>query len=154
MSPSRQLSSRGIVLFAFGVAIALYLAYLLREELVVIYVSALFAVVLMPLVRGVMKLHIGRWHPGRGMAVFIIVLLTVGSLAAFFGFGLRPAFKDLREFVSELPQRAPQFFARMQQLPILRDVNMDSLRKSSGRYRQSRQLCSALPATGPAPWCA
>ncbi len=129
MSPSRQLSSRGIVLFAFGVAIALYLAYLLREELVVIYVSALFAVVLMPLVRGVMKLHIGRWHPGRGMAVFIIVLLAGGSLAAFFGFALRPAFKDLREFIKELPQRGPQFFARLQQIPILRSVDLDTLQE-------------------------
>jgi predicted PurR-regulated permease PerM len=123
------MTPRGVVLFAFGVAIALYLAYLLRTELVVIYVSAMFAVVLMPLVRGVMKLHIRQWHPGRGMAVFIIVLLTVGSLGAFFGIGLRPAFKDLREFVRELPERGPQFFARMQQLPILRSVNLDSLQE-------------------------
>jgi predicted PurR-regulated permease PerM len=89
----------------------------------------MFAVVLMPLVRGVMKLHIGQWRPGRGTAVFIIVLLTVGSLAAFFGFALRPAFKDLREFIKELPQRGPQFFARMQQLPILREVNTDSIQE-------------------------
>ena len=129
MTPIRQLSPRGIVLFAFGVAIALYLSYLLRAELVTIYVSALFAVVLMPLVRGVMKLRIGRWHPGRGMAVFLIVLLTAGSLGAFFGFGLRPAFKDLREFIAELPQRGPQFFARMEKLPVLRDVDLDALQE-------------------------
>jgi predicted PurR-regulated permease PerM len=129
MTSARPMTSRGIVLFAFGVAIALYLAYLLREELVIIYVSALFAVVLMPLVRGVMKLHVGRWRPGRGTAVFIIVLLTVGSLGAFLGFALRPAFKDLREFIKELPQRGPQFFSRMQQLPILREVNMDAIQE-------------------------
>ncbi len=129
MTPTRPMSPRGIVLFSFGVAIALYLAYLLRAELVVIYVSALFAVVLMPLVRGVMKLHIGQWRPGRGMAVFIIVLLTVGSLGLFFGVGLRPAFRDLREFIRELPQRGPQFFARMQQLPILHSLDLDSLQE-------------------------
>ena len=60
MTSSKPMDPRTIVLFAFGVAIALYLAWLLRDVLVVIYVSALFAVVLMPLVRGVMKLHIGR----------------------------------------------------------------------------------------------
>jgi len=118
---------RTLVLFAFGVAIALYFAWLLHDVLVVIYVSALFAVVLMPLVRGVMKLHIGRWSPGRGMAVMIIVLLTAGSLTAFFAFALRPAFKDLREFIRELPQRGPQFVARIQQVPLLRDVNLDDL---------------------------
>jgi predicted PurR-regulated permease PerM len=120
---------RSIVLFCFGVAIALYLAFLLRDVLVVIYVSAMFAVVLMPLVRFVMKLQIRRWHPGRGVAVLLIVLLTGGSLALFFGFALRPAFKDLREFIKELPARGPQFFARIQELPILREVNMDSLQE-------------------------
>jgi predicted PurR-regulated permease PerM len=120
---------RGIVLFCFGVGIVLYFAWLLHDVLVVIYVSALFAVVLMPLVRGVMKLRIGTWHPGRGMAVLIIVLLTAGSLTAFLVFALRPAFKDLREFVRELPQRGPQFFSRIQELPLLRDMNLDALQE-------------------------
>lgn len=129
MTTSKPMDPRSIVLFCFGVAIALYLAFLLRDVLVVIYVSAMFAVVLMPLVRFVMKLQIRRWHPGRGVAVLLIVLLTGGSLALFFGFALRPAFKDLREFIKELPARGPQFFARIQELPILREVNMDSLQE-------------------------
>ncbi len=120
---------RNIVMFAFGVGIALYLAYLLRDVLVVIYVSALFAVVLMPLVRGVMKLHIGRWSPGRGMAVMLIVVLTIGGLTVFFAFALRPAFKDLREFITELPGRGPQFFDRIRQVPFLRDMNLDALQE-------------------------
>lgn len=129
MTTTKPMDPRSIVLFSFGVGIALYLAYILRDVLVVIYVSALFAVVLMPLVRGVMKLRIGRWHPGRGMAVFLIVLLTLGSLTAFFAFALRPAFTDLREFFRELPQKGPQFFARIQQVPVLRDVNLDALQE-------------------------
>ncbi|MFP5228419.1 MAG: AI-2E family transporter [Acidobacteriota bacterium] len=129
MSTTKPMDPRNIVLFAFGVALALYLAWFLRDVLVVIYVSAMFAVVLMPLVRGVMKLHIGRWHPGRGMAVFLIVLLTGGSLVLFFALALRPAFGDLREFIKELPDRGPQFFARIQQLPVLRDINMDALQE-------------------------
>lgn len=129
MTTTKPMDPRSIVLFCFGVAISLYLAFLLRDVLVVIYVSAMFAVVLMPLVRFVMKLQIRRWHPGRGVAVLIIVLLTGGSLALFFGLALRPAFKDLRGFIKELPQQGPQFFARMQQLPILREVNMDSLQE-------------------------
>jgi predicted PurR-regulated permease PerM len=127
MTATKPMDPRAIVLFSFGVAIALYLAYLLHDVLVVIYVSALFAVVLMPLVRGVMKLHIGKWSPGRGMAVLIILLLFTGCLTVFFVFALRPAFKDLREFIRELPQRGPQFFARIQQVPLMHDVDLDAL---------------------------
>jgi predicted PurR-regulated permease PerM len=126
---SKPLGPRGIVLFAFGVAIALYFAWLLNDVLVVIYVSALFAVVLMPLVRAVMKLHIGRWHPGRGMAVFLILVLTVGSLTVFFVFALAPAFADLRQFISQLPQRGPEFFSRLHRLPLIRDIDLASLQE-------------------------
>lgn len=126
---SRPLSPRGMVLFAFGVALALYLAWLLRDVLVVIYVSALFAVVLMPLVRWVMKLRIGRWHPGRGMAVFIILVLSVGSLACFFTFALAPAFRDLRDFIRQFPQRGPEFFSRLQRLPLVRNMDLAALQQ-------------------------
>jgi predicted PurR-regulated permease PerM len=126
---SRSLGPRGMVLFAFGVALALYFAWLLHEVLLVIYVSALFAVVLMPLVRFVMRLRIGRWHPGRGMAVFLILVLTVGSLTAFFLFALAPAFRDFRDFIRQLPQRGPEFFGRLQRLPFIRDINLASLQE-------------------------
>ncbi len=129
MTASKPMDPRTIVLFTFGVGIALYFAWLLHDELVVIYVSALFAVVLMPLVRGVMKLRIGRWHPGRGMAVFLILLLTFGGLGVFFAFALRPAFGDLHQFFAELPQRGPQLFNRIQQVPILREIDLDSLQE-------------------------
>jgi predicted PurR-regulated permease PerM len=124
---SKPLGARGTVLFTFAVGIGLYLAWLLRDVLVVIYVSALFAVVLMPLVRGMMKLHIRQWHPSRGIAVLSMVLLTVGALSAFLFVGLRPAFLDLRDLVKKLPVEGPEFFGRMQQVPILRDLDWGTL---------------------------
>ena len=126
---SRPLGPRGIVLFAFGVAIGLYFAWLLQDVLVVIYVSALFAVVLMPVVRGIMRLRIGRWHPGRGMAVLLLLVMTVGSLTVFFMFALAPAFRDLREFVKELPTKGPQFFGRLREVPLLRDLDLGALQQ-------------------------
>ncbi|MFZ0631285.1 MAG: AI-2E family transporter [Acidobacteriaceae bacterium] len=126
---SKPPGPRSTVLFAFAVAIALYLAWLLHDVLVVIYVSALFAVVLMPVVRAIMKLRIGKWHPGRGMAVFILLLLTTGGLTVFFIVGLSPAFRDLREFIRELPQRGPEFFARLEKIPVLRDIDLDALQE-------------------------
>jgi predicted PurR-regulated permease PerM len=124
---SKPLGARGTVLFTFAVGIGLYLAWMLRDVLVVIYVSALFAVVLMPLVRGMMLLHIGQWHPSRGVAVLTMVLLTVGGLGVFLFFGLRPAFLDLRDLVKRLPEEGPQFFARMKDVPLLRDVDTVAL---------------------------
>ena len=126
---TRPAGPRSTVLFAFAVAIGLYLAWLLHDVLLVIYVSALFAVVLMPVVRAIMMLRIGRWHPGRGMAVLILLVLTAGGLTLFFIVGLTPAFRDLREFIKELPQRGPEFFARLQKLPVLRDIDLDALQE-------------------------
>lgn len=124
---SRPTSPRGLVLFAFAVAVGIYLAWLLQDVLVVIYVSGLFAVVLMPLVRWIQKLRIGRWRPGRAMAVLIMLVMTVGTLTVFFVFALAPAFSDLRQFLTQLPERGPEFFARIQTLPLIRDINLTSL---------------------------
>ncbi|HEX4067391.1 MAG TPA: AI-2E family transporter [Acidobacteriaceae bacterium] len=129
MTPMKPMGPRGIVLFTFGVGIALYLAYLLHDVLVVIYVSALFAVVLMPVVTAIMKLRIRSWHPGRGMAVLILLLGTAGTLTLFSFFALAPAFGDLREFIKELPQKAPEFFQRLSQVPLLKNVDLDSLQE-------------------------
>lgn len=126
---SRPASPRGLVLFTFAVAIGLYFAWLLHDIVLVIYVSGLFAVVLMPMVRWIMRLHIGRWHPGRAMAVLIMMLITIGTLTIFFVFALAPAFHDLREFIKQLPQRAPELFARLERLPVVRGINLDSLQE-------------------------
>lgn len=129
MTATKPMGPRGIVLFAFGVAIVLYFAYLLHDALVMIYVSGLFAVVLLPLVTTIQKLRIRNWHPGRGMAVMILLLGTAGLLSVFFLFALAPAFGDLKEFIKELPQKGPQFFNRLQQVPVIRDMDLDALQE-------------------------
>ncbi len=123
----RQRAVRGNILFTFGVALALYVAWQLRDVLEIIYVSALFAVVLMPVMRGIMKLRIGKWQPGRGTAVFLLLLAIAGSLTLFIGFALPPAIHDMRQFLAELPTRGPQMVARIQQLPLAKHVNVGAL---------------------------
>ena len=58
---------RGYIVFAFAIALALLIAYLMREILLLLYVSVLFAVVLSPVIQGIMRLHIRSWHPGKGL---------------------------------------------------------------------------------------
>ncbi|MBT9330528.1 AI-2E family transporter [Paracidobacterium acidisoli] len=118
---------RGVVLFAFAVALAIYFAWLLRDVLVLIYVSALFAVVLLPVVRCITRLRIGRWQPGRAMAVLLLLLSVLIAIMLFAFFAIPPVVRDLREFGKELPKRGPELLQRLESLPLLQHVDFDSL---------------------------
>src|SRR5215469_10835522 len=89
----RQRAVRGNILFAFAIALLLYTAWHVRDVLEIIYVSALFAVVLMPVMRGIMKLQIGKWSPGRGSAIFILFLAVAGAASLFFFVALPPVIR-------------------------------------------------------------
>lgn len=116
-------SVRGYILFTFALAIGLYLAWLLRDVLVLLYVSALFAVVLTPIVRAVQRVRIGRWHPSHGIAIFIIMGVLLGGITAFLILTLPPLVRDFTTFVQTLPGRSPEFLARLERIPLLRKVN-------------------------------
>ncbi|MFT4111503.1 AI-2E family transporter [Silvibacterium sp.] len=126
-SAQRPQSPRAHILFAFAVALALYTAWHVREELVLLYVSALFAVVLMPVVRIITNLRIGRWSPGRGMAILLLLIVVAGAATLFFAFALPPVIRDLHEFVGELPTRGPQLLDRIRKLPFAQRVDVSSL---------------------------
>ena len=123
----RQRAIRGHILFTFGVALALYTAWHVRDVLEIIYVSALFAVVLMPVMRGIMKLRIGKWSPGRGSAIFILLLAVAGAASLFFFVALPPVIRDMRQFAVELPTRGPQLLDRIRRLPLSSHVDVNAL---------------------------
>jgi predicted PurR-regulated permease PerM len=123
--PQRTL--RSDIIFTFALGMGLTFAYYLRKELAVLYVSALFAVVLMPVVRGVQKIKIGKWSPSRGSAIFIILLGVGGAITLFFMFALPPVIYDMREFVKELPTRGPDMLIRIKHLPFASRLNVAGL---------------------------
>jgi predicted PurR-regulated permease PerM len=125
--PRKNRSARADIVFTFALAIGLYLAWLLRNVLLIIYVSALSAVVLMPLVNGLRRLRIGNWRPSRVVAILMLFLIVGGLAALFFGFALPPVARDMSQFASELPVRGPQLLLRAQELPIVRHLNLSSL---------------------------
>lgn len=118
---------RSDIVFTFLLALGIYLAWLVRDVLVLIYVSALFAVVLMPVVRFIMKLRIGAWQPGRGSAIVILLLAVAGFATLFFVFALPPVVRDVREFISELPTRGPQLLSRVRHIPFMQRVDVAAL---------------------------
>ena len=118
-------SLRGDILFGFAVALALYLAWVLRHVLVLLYVSALFAVVLKPLTLFIANLRIGRFHPFRKAGIFVLVLFVVGGLAGFGFLAVPPVARDLRSFAQDLPSRMPAIQEKLGRVPFADSIDWD-----------------------------
>ena len=122
VSDSPRTFRRDIV-FAFALALACYLAWLIRDVLVMLYASALFAVILTPLVRSTASLHIGRWQPFKGSAIFLLLLIAAGAFTAFGFLALPPVLSDLQKFAQEMPARLPGVLQKLQSIPLIQQLD-------------------------------
>ena len=120
-------SLRGDITFAFALALAGYAAWLIRSALVLFYVSALFAVVLQPLVQFIARWRIGRFQPFKRVSIFILLLAVVGGLIGFGFFALPPVIRDLEEFGKEMPLRLPPILERLRNIPLVGRINLTEL---------------------------
>jgi predicted PurR-regulated permease PerM len=120
-------SLRSDITFTFALALACYVAWLVRDVLMLLYVSALFAVVLQPLVQFVGNLRIGRFRPFKGAAIFILLFVVIGGLVAFGFFALPPVIRDLEEFGKEMPARLPGITDRLRHFPLAGRINLNDL---------------------------
>jgi predicted PurR-regulated permease PerM len=124
---ARTRSARGNVVFAFAIALGLATAYLMRQILLLLYVSALFAVVLSPIIRAITRIPIGKWHPGRGLAIFLLLLSLAAAATLFFAFALPPVLRDVQSLVSELPTRGPQLLDQLHRVPFISHLNLSGI---------------------------
>src|ERR1700734_2529336 len=122
---------RGHILFFFAVVLAGALAWRLRSVLELVYVSALFAVVLMPIVQEIQKVRIRRWSPSRPAAIILLVVAVLTALVLFFMLCLPPVLRDIHHFVEELPVRIPDLVGRIHRLPMSDKLGLDSLAAKS-----------------------
>lgn len=138
---------RGHILFAFGVVILLYLAWLLGKELMIIYVSALFAAVLMPIVIRITEFKFRGRHPSRPIAIVLLIVGVALLLGLFFMVGLPPVLRDLNQFSTELPSRIPGIVAKAKKLPIANRLGVDAIasRAESALATTASYLVTALP---------
>src|ERR1700677_18734 len=120
-SPPRTL--RSDIVFAFALVLACALAWLVRDVLMLLYVSALFAAVLTPVVRSTGRLRIGRWRPFKGYAVLFLLLAMAGALTAFGFLALPPVIRDLHEFANEMPVRLPGLLDKLRHVPFADHLN-------------------------------
>jgi predicted PurR-regulated permease PerM len=120
-------SLRSDITFAFALALACYLAWLLRDVLILLYVSALFAVVLRPMVQFISQWRIGQWRPFKNSAIFFLLFLVVGGLIVFASLALPPVIRDVQQFGKEAPFRLPGFLYKLKHIPFASEVNTDDL---------------------------
>src|ERR1043166_8651990 len=112
-------SHRSEIIFAVALVVGLLIAYYLRHALLLIYVSILFAIVLTPAVQFIQRLSIGRWHPGKGLAILLLLINLLVLVGVFIGIVIPPIVRDAQEFASDLPGRLPDIMERLRRVPAL-----------------------------------
>jgi predicted PurR-regulated permease PerM len=118
---------RGHIIFCIVVLLLLALAWTLQKELLILYVSALFAVVLMPFVARITRLNLRGYHPSRAVAIVLLIVGVAGILALFFTTGLPPVVRDLRQFSDDLPHRIPDIVAKLKRIPFANRFGVDTI---------------------------
>jgi predicted PurR-regulated permease PerM len=115
------------IVFAFALALACYIAWLIRDVLVMLYVSALFAVVLTPIVRFTSQLRIRRWQPFKSSAIFFLLLVAAVAVTAFGFLALPPVIRDLHGFAQEMPSRLPALLEKLKNFPLAQHLDTADL---------------------------
>jgi predicted PurR-regulated permease PerM len=134
----RAQALRNGILFAFGLALACYLAWLLRAELLLLFVSALFAIVLRPMVEFIAGISIRGWRPFRRSAIVVLILAVLAGLVLFVYLALPPVLSDLRTFAQEMPSRLPGIQAKLQKIPFADQIDASGLvTQAQGALTQS-----------------
>ena len=130
MNPPELTQKKNIrsgILFAFGVGLALYLAWLLRHVLLLLYVSALFAVVLKPLIAFISRIQIGGRRPFRKIGIVVLLLVVLGALVGFGFLAIPPVADDLRNAAHEMPTRLPAMLDRFKRVPFASRLDTQAL---------------------------
>ena len=120
---------RSDILFFFGVSLLLWAAYAVRDVLLLIYVSALFAVVVSPAIGVVQKMKIGKWRAGRGFAIVFLFLMLALAGSLFMVFAFPPIYRDARQFAADWPSHLASLSAGVQHLPFGYKIDPAMLQK-------------------------
>ncbi len=101
--------------------------WLLRDVLLLLYVSALFAVVLQPMVKFIGAFRIGRFQPFRRSAIFVLLFVVVGGIVVFAVLAVPPVVRDLHDFAKEAPKRLPPLLDKIRRLPFASQIDPEDL---------------------------
>ena len=146
-APRSRAAVRSQIIFAIATILMVLLAWELTKELQIIYVAALFAVVLTPVTDSISKLKIGAWRPSRAISIILLVVGIVALLTVFLIVALPPVLSDFRNFLSDLPRQFPHILAKLKKLPLADKIDIDSLaaRGEAAASSTAAYLFSSLP---------
>jgi predicted PurR-regulated permease PerM len=134
---------RNLLLLEFALVVVLVTAWFLRHALFTIYISAVFAVVLKPAVDRLHHSSIFGWHPGRGMALLLLVLALCLVLGGFIAVAVPSIVENVADFTSTMTKQFEALQRRFRSVPLLRDLN-----PSGWQSQISSALARILPAIG------
>ncbi|HOK44843.1 MAG TPA: AI-2E family transporter [Bryobacteraceae bacterium] len=120
-------NGKRFVLLAFALGLLLYVSWVLRNTLLLIYVSAIFAVVLSPAVDWVSRLGIGRWHPGRAISMLLIIGVVLTVTVVFLVLALPPVISDIQQLVEQLPSQLQQLQEYLGTIPFLGQADFETV---------------------------
>jgi predicted PurR-regulated permease PerM len=120
---------RSDIIFFFGVLLVLWTAYTVRDVLMLIYVSALFAVVISPAIGAVQRLKVGSWRPGRGFAIVFLFLMIILAASLFMGFAFPPIYRDAHQFAADWPKHLAALSEGIRNLPFGTKIDAAGLEK-------------------------
>ncbi|HWR16569.1 MAG TPA: AI-2E family transporter [Terriglobales bacterium] len=126
-SPPKVRSLRSDIIFTIGLLVLLGFAWAAREVLMLIFVSALFAVVLSPAIDAIRKIHIGHWWPDRVTAILIIIVIATVGFGSFLIFAVPPMYNDLLSASTYLPQRIAEVNEKLHRFPLLPTFDPNAL---------------------------
>jgi predicted PurR-regulated permease PerM len=122
---------RSDILFFFAVLLALWTAFKVRDVLMLIYVSALFAVVLSPAIGLIQKMRINGWRAGRGFAILFLILVLALLGAIFMIFAFPPVYRDARQFSADWPAHLAALIDQLQHVPFGNKIDPRELQRFS-----------------------
>lgn len=125
-------TGKRLILLAFALGLLVYFGYLLRSTLLLIYVSAVFAVVLSPAVDWVSRRRIRHWSPGRGVSLLLIIIIVLLLIVVFLLFALPPVITDIQQLIQQLPEQIRQLQKYASSVPFLKDVNLQTVERVVG----------------------
>jgi predicted PurR-regulated permease PerM len=110
-------------LFTIGILLLLGLMWVAKDVLLLVYVSALFAVVLNPAIEAVRRIHIGHWWPSRPTAILIIIVIAGLAITLFLVFALPPVINDFDTIANNFPKRIAELTQKLHRVPSLGKLN-------------------------------
>src|SRR5512146_167275 len=96
----------------------LYLAYVVRSSLMLIFVSIIFAIIFSPWVAWIQRWRIRRWSPSRGAAILILLAMVLAGVAIFLAFAVPPIAHDARQLTRDMPHNLAALQEKVSHLPF------------------------------------